>query len=173
MKCPICGDTLTPSKKNPDYMLCHSCRKKFRLPKKHTTAPVKTTPVRTEPVSSDEDNDDDDIYFVTNAYNESTTNISINQLYIYFYEYLVNGSVTSMSSNLRNAISAMASSVISRYTNSTFQTWLELNEFGTVTFTNNDKLSFTYDDYINSLKTTIDGYDEVTTFKGWFDKEWK
>ena len=59
MKCPICGDTLTPSKKNPDYMLCHSCRKKFRLPKKHTTAPVKTTPVRTEPVSSDEDNDDD------------------------------------------------------------------------------------------------------------------
>ncbi|UKI49119.1 MAG: hypothetical protein L6U99_10080 [Clostridium sp.] len=111
--------------------------------------------------------------FVTNAYNESTTNISINQLYIYFYEYLVNGSVTSMSSNLRNAISAMASSVISRYTNSTFQTWLELNELGTVTFTNNDKLSFTYDDYINSLKTTIDGYDEVTTFKGWFDKEWK
>lgn len=59
MKCPICGDTLTPSKKNPDYMLCHSCRKKFRLPKKHTTAPAKTTPVRTEPVSSDEDNDDD------------------------------------------------------------------------------------------------------------------
>ena len=121
----------------------------------------------------DEDNDDDDIYFVTNAYNESTTNISINQLYIYFYEYLINGSVTSMSSNLRNAISAMASSVISRYTNSTFQTWLELNELGVVTFTNDDNLSFTYNDYIDSLKTTIDGYDEVTTFKGWFDKEWK
>ena len=47
MKCPICGDTLTPSKKNPDYMLCHSCRKKFRIPEKHTTAPAKTAPVRT------------------------------------------------------------------------------------------------------------------------------
>ena len=57
MKCPICGDTLTPSKKNPDYMLCHSCRKKFRIPEKHTTAPVKTAPVRTEPAVSDEDDD--------------------------------------------------------------------------------------------------------------------
>ena len=57
MKCPICGDTLTPSKKNPDYMLCHSCRKKFRIPEKHTTAPAKTAPVRTEPAVSDEDDD--------------------------------------------------------------------------------------------------------------------
>ena len=57
MKCPICGDTLTPSKKNPDYMLCHSCRKKFRIPEKHTAAPVKTAPVRTEPAVSDEGDD--------------------------------------------------------------------------------------------------------------------
>ena len=57
MKCPICGDTLTPSKKNPDYMLCHSCRKKFRIPEKHTTAPAKTAPVRTEPAVSDKDDD--------------------------------------------------------------------------------------------------------------------
>ena len=57
MKCPICGDTLTPSKKNPDYMLCHSCRKKFRIPEKHTTAPAKTAPVRTKPSVPDEDDD--------------------------------------------------------------------------------------------------------------------
>ena len=55
MKCPICGDTLTPSKKNPDYMLCHSCRKKFRITEKHTTAPAKTAPVRTEPAVSEVD----------------------------------------------------------------------------------------------------------------------
>lgn len=34
MKCPICGEELTLSKKNPGYALCHNCRKKFRLPKK-------------------------------------------------------------------------------------------------------------------------------------------
>lgn len=57
MKCPICGDTLTPSKKNPDYVLCHNCRKKFRLPKKRAVAPAKTAPVRTAPAVQDEDDD--------------------------------------------------------------------------------------------------------------------
>lgn len=32
MKCPICGDELKPSKKDSRYMLCHSCRKKFKIP---------------------------------------------------------------------------------------------------------------------------------------------
>lgn len=34
MKCPICGDELKPSKKDPRYVLCHSCRKKFKVPEK-------------------------------------------------------------------------------------------------------------------------------------------
>lgn len=34
MRCPICGEELKLSKKNPGYALCHNCRKKFRLPKK-------------------------------------------------------------------------------------------------------------------------------------------
>lgn len=34
MKCPICGETLRPGKKEPNYLLCYSCRKKFRAPKK-------------------------------------------------------------------------------------------------------------------------------------------
>lgn len=33
MKCPICENELIRSKKYPDYALCHSCRKKFKLPK--------------------------------------------------------------------------------------------------------------------------------------------
>ncbi len=31
MKCPICGQELTQSKKDPNYMLCYNCRKKFRV----------------------------------------------------------------------------------------------------------------------------------------------
>ncbi len=34
MKCPICGETLTPSKKDPDYLLCYTCKKKFKVPAK-------------------------------------------------------------------------------------------------------------------------------------------
>ena len=31
MKCPICGNELRPSKKDPAYGLCDNCRKKFKL----------------------------------------------------------------------------------------------------------------------------------------------
>lgn len=30
MKCPKCGQELKPSKKDPDYMLCFDCKKKFK-----------------------------------------------------------------------------------------------------------------------------------------------
>lgn len=38
MKCPICGEELKPSKKDPRYVLCHSCRKKFKVPEKAEAA---------------------------------------------------------------------------------------------------------------------------------------
>lgn len=34
MKCPICGETLRPGKKDPNYLLCYSCKKKFKAPQK-------------------------------------------------------------------------------------------------------------------------------------------
>ena len=34
MKCPICGQELRPSKKDPDYFLCYECKKKFKVPQK-------------------------------------------------------------------------------------------------------------------------------------------
>lgn len=32
MKCPFCKGELTEGKKNPEYMLCYACRKKFKKP---------------------------------------------------------------------------------------------------------------------------------------------
>ena len=32
MKCPTCGGPLKPSKKDPDYLLCYTCKKKFKVP---------------------------------------------------------------------------------------------------------------------------------------------
>lgn len=37
MKCPICGETLRPGKKDPNYLLCYSCKKKFKAPQKKKT----------------------------------------------------------------------------------------------------------------------------------------
>ncbi len=32
MKCPHCGEELVRSTKNPDYLLCYTCKKKYRVP---------------------------------------------------------------------------------------------------------------------------------------------
>lgn len=33
MKCPKCGQELRPSKKEPEFMLCYDCKKKYRVKK--------------------------------------------------------------------------------------------------------------------------------------------
>ena len=35
MNCTICGNELKPSKKDPRYVLCHNCRKKFKVSGEH------------------------------------------------------------------------------------------------------------------------------------------
>ena len=32
MKCPICGEQLRPGKKDPNYLLCYNCKKKYKAP---------------------------------------------------------------------------------------------------------------------------------------------
>ncbi len=60
MKCPICGEELTPSKKDPRYVLCHNCRKKFKIPNaaesssRQESAPPKRTVSRNSGRLSDE-----------------------------------------------------------------------------------------------------------------------
>lgn len=36
MKCPICGQELRPGKKDPNYLLCYNCKKKFKAPTEKT-----------------------------------------------------------------------------------------------------------------------------------------
>lgn len=43
MKCPICGETLRPGKKDPNYLLCYSCKKKFKAPQKKKTEDAEET----------------------------------------------------------------------------------------------------------------------------------
>ncbi len=32
MRCPHCGEELIRSTKNPEYLLCYTCKKKYRVP---------------------------------------------------------------------------------------------------------------------------------------------
>lgn len=38
MKCPICGQQLRPGKKDPNYLLCYNCKKKFKVPQQNKEA---------------------------------------------------------------------------------------------------------------------------------------
>ena len=50
MKCPICGQELKPGKKDPNYLLCYNCKKKFKVPQKK----VKTVEKEQEPEQEDQ-----------------------------------------------------------------------------------------------------------------------
>mgnify|MGYP006939732302 CR=1 FL=1 len=52
MKCPTCGGPLKPSKKDPNYLLCYTCKKKFKVPQhqhKEAEADIEDVPVKKEP----------------------------------------------------------------------------------------------------------------------------
>lgn len=38
MKCPHCGEELVRSTKDPDYLLCYTCKKKYRVPGSDSSA---------------------------------------------------------------------------------------------------------------------------------------
>ena len=44
MKCPHCGEELVRSSKNPEYLLCYTCKKKYKAP----TRPVEYRAARRE-----------------------------------------------------------------------------------------------------------------------------
>ena len=48
MKCPICGQELRPGKKDPNYLLCYNCKKKFKVPQKKVKTSAETDRGRDE-----------------------------------------------------------------------------------------------------------------------------
>lgn len=49
MKCPICGQELRPGKKDPNYLLCYNCKKKFKIPQSaHKVQKKAETPLTAE-----------------------------------------------------------------------------------------------------------------------------
>ena len=71
MKCPICGQQLRPGKKDPNYLLCYNCKKKFKVPQqnkeaepeqKYSNIPPKKVREKRETEMRKDYDDYDDVY---------------------------------------------------------------------------------------------------------------
>ena len=50
MKCPICGQELKPGKKDPNYLLCYNCKKKFKVPAQKASGKTEKKEVHEEEI---------------------------------------------------------------------------------------------------------------------------
>ncbi len=55
MKCPACGQELKPSKKDPNYLLCFDCKKKYKAPAKKTSTQTKVVKEEAESQEQEEE----------------------------------------------------------------------------------------------------------------------
>lgn len=116
--------------------------------------------------------DDDDILYVS-GYSEDKY-ASLEQLFIYFIETQNNGSVSSLRSTTTTAVKNVFADIITRYSNSTFQTWRLYKQIGTITFAD-QTMSDRFNKMMAINERTIDNYEELTEddlFYGWFTKTW-
>ncbi len=116
----------------------------------------------------------DDYVVYASGYSE-TEEPSVSQLFIYFMEYMNNGSVTSMRSSVSSAVSSYLSPIISRYTSTDFQTYRLYKQIGTITFTSNNVSSTAVNTILEIKERTIDSYktlEETDQFYGWFEVDW-
>lgn len=49
MKCPVCGQQLRPGKKDPNYLLCYNCKKKYKAPQSETVKEEAKSPKKSAP----------------------------------------------------------------------------------------------------------------------------
>ncbi len=116
--------------------------------------------------------DDDEILYVSGYSDEKTA--SLEQLFIYFMESQNNGSVSSMRSTTTTAVKNVFADVMSRYTNSSFQTWRLYKQLGEITFAD-AQMADRFNKMMAINERTIDNYEVLTEddlFYGWFEKTW-
>ncbi len=134
---------------------------------------------------------DDLIVYASGYSNEDAP--SAEQLFIYFYESSSSTGVKSMKSSLATAVKTYFTDVMSRYSNSSFQTYRLLQQtlgfanydankktFTSITFYNTDRSTSSekadkFVKYVKKIRIACDNGDELeetSEFYGWFDKNW-
>lgn len=114
----------------------------------------------------DKDNKDDDIYIITDIYNDNADKPSINQMLVYFVEK-TNGEVTSINTSIKNSLSTLLDETITKFKSAGFQEFLLLKELGEITSDNLE--GFNYNRYLEYLKNTNENYDKESYFyNNWY-----
>lgn len=123
---------------------------------------------------------DDNVVYVSGY--SSSEKPSEEQLFIYFMEMTNKGSVTSMRSTTTTAVKNLFTDVMSRYSNSTFQTYRLYKQIGNIVWNNVEGTSITselqkarYNEAFAIQERTIDSYKtlkDTDVFYGWFDIDW-
>lgn len=121
---------------------------------------------------NDEDDDNDDIYVITDIFNDNADKPSMNQVFIYYVEYS-QGGVSSIKTSIKNSLSELLDDAIAKFQNSSFQEYLLVKSLGEITVTGIE--GYNFNDYLNYLKDVSENYDDSEDnwyYHNWYDKTW-
>ncbi len=120
-------------------------------------------------------NEDDELYIKTDTYNDDSETPSLNQVLVYYIQYL-DGDVTGFRSSIANNLSTLLDDVIDHYQNSTLQEYLLIKLMGEITITEAlEDTAYDYDLYMTYLMHSVEGYnDEENLYLDWYttDLDW-
>ncbi|MDE7263321.1 MAG: hypothetical protein K2N64_01490 [Anaeroplasmataceae bacterium] len=117
----------------------------------------------------DKDTTDDNIYvIVPDAYNEEENKATMNQFFTYYVQKQT-GVTSSLDSTLRDVLSSMFDSSITRYTSTGFQNYLLFKELNISVANSNSILAQQLANYEGYLKRTSQEYKTDDEFEEWYD----
>ncbi len=117
----------------------------------------------------DKDTTDDNIYVkVPDTYNDKENEATMNQLFTYYVQKQ-KGLTSSLDSTLRDVLSAMFDSAITRYTSSGFQNYLLFNELNIKVEDTTSILNKQLQNYEGYLIRSSQNYEKDDEFKDWYD----
>ncbi len=116
----------------------------------------------------DKDTTDDNIYVVvSDTYNEKENEATMNQLFTYYVQ-TQSGATSTFDPTLRNVLSAMFGSAITRYTSSSFQEFLLFKKLNISAFDSTSILSKQLSNYEGYLIRTSQSYSKDDEFENWY-----
>lgn len=117
----------------------------------------------------DKDTTDDNIYVVVeNTYNNEEKKATMNQLFVYYVQK--QKSITSsLDSSLREVLSSMFDDAITRYTSTSFQSYLLFNDLKITS--SNEVLVNQLNNYKDYLKRTSQEYKADDDFEAWYGSD--
>lgn len=118
---------------------------------------------------NDVDDENDDIYFITDVYNDESADKPNNkQLVTYYVEY-IKGDVTSFTTSIKNDLATLLNTAIDKYKATSFQTYVLVKSFADTIKVNEDFANYyDYDNYLLYLQNQAENYDLDSDYISWY-----